>query len=465
MVETIKPPKKAPAQEAQGVTWVASTGISWQETGTTVTKLKKFAENVYGDGITEGQQTLIFTGPPVITVLDDKGQDNPDRAQWLTAMSREPTISLYYRMQQSWYGTFWYGPGLFTLGKTDVGNERRLSEIRYLPPDSFSLMPGGNVTYRAYCSLLPGIALTTDNEVEYWQVQSETDTTPVRIDDIFDVHNPIRPELGSRPTILSIVPVLAMLDYLWNSQMQKCHRTGAPLLFIRITGARDSTQLKGKPADAEYAKTVLKNWGKNTGYALRENMELVDPHITDNADNLETIAVLTKLINDHFSPASMISSDGQNTIGGSAQPQLDLLAARTRATQSWLCEAWARPLQQVLDENGFEGYTVSLKLPDLQFDTSARDRLNTDVGMKHNLLLPNEGRALLKQPALDAEGLVALAEYNASKPKAAVNPTAFGNVSHKLTEKKVVNTVDEDIGAAIEKARMRVFEALAQEGL
>lgn len=462
---TDKPQKKTPAQEAKGVMWVASTGVTWHETSTDVSKLKKYEENIYGAGITEGQQTLIFTGPPVIGVKNEVGEEDPDRAQWLASMVREPDVSLYYRMQQSWHGTFWYGPGLFSLGWADVNNERRLSEIRYLPPDSFATPPANTTQYKAFCSLLPGIALNKDNEVDYWQVQTDTDTAPIQVEDIFEVHNPIRPELGSRPTIISVIAVFAMLDYLWNSQMQKCHRTGAPLLFIRITGARDSAQLKGKASDAEYAKTVLKNWGKNTGYALRDNMELVDPHITDNADNLETIAALTKLINEHFSPASMISSDGQNTIGGSAQPQLDLLSSRVKGTQSWLEEAWCRPLQQVLDDNGFEGYTVTLKLPDLQFDTSERDRLTCDVGMKHGLLLENEARALLKQPALDAEQSAALAEYNAGKPKPAASLSAFGNVSRAKSEKRIVSTVDDEIGAAVDRARDRVFAALAQEGL
>lgn len=454
--------KKTPPREEQGVIWVASTGVIWQESDVDVEKLKKYSANIYGDGLAQKQRNLIFTGPPAIRVIDPDGEEDKVVSRWISDMATSPTVQLYYRMQQAWHSTFWYGPGLFNPVMEWVGNEYRLTALRYLPPDSFATAPTSSKKYRSYNPILPGIALSQDNEVEYWQVQDETDTTPRRVDNVFVIQDPIRPELGSRPTVLSVLANIAMLDYLWAAQMQKAHRTGSPLLFVRISGARTAAQLGGKTGDVEYAQKFLKNWGKNTGYVLRDNMELVNPHITDTADNLETIDRLDQMITAHFSPSGFISKSGP-TIGGSSAPEKELLAAYVRGIQSWLEAGFSHLLQEVVDANGYDGFTVRVDLPDLEFDERDIEIRQATIGDKTQSLTINEIRALLHHPPLTPEEVAELRDEYAARAPAA--PVAMTNARKKpATYAKVRNQTEEDLEVVMSKARDRVIAALKKAG-
>lgn len=456
---------KAPAREEQGVTWVASTGVVWKETEITVEKLQKYSESYYGDQVTQKQRNLIFTGPPKIKVLDKKREEDPELSAWLAAMVNAPEVSAFYKMQQAWHGTMWYGPGIFNPVMAWEGGEYRLLALRYLPPSSFSSLPTGQV-YRTYCALLPGIVQTADGEVQYWQIQDETDTTPARVENIFVVQDPIRPEIGSRPTVKAVVSVFAMLDYLWNAQMQKCHRTGSPLLFVRILGARSSQQLGGgKISDVDFAKQFMANWGKDSGFVLRDNMELVDPHISDTADNLETIDRLDAMISAHFSPAGYIAKSGP-TIGGSSAPEKELLAAYVRGIQSWIESGFANLFQEVLDGNKLNDYIAVVELPDLEFDDREINIKIAESGDKTQSLFVNEKRELYGKAPLDEEGQARLkAEYAGRAPALAPVQVPVGNVGRATAPAKIVDTTEAELEAITTRARNKILAALKAEGI
>lgn len=456
-------PKKeptTPGKEAQGVTWVASTGVVWTDSGTvTVEKLKKWAEGPYGDEVTQNLRDLIFVGPPTVRALHRQtGEADPELSAWLAAMA--DAVQLAAKIQLAWVSTFWYGPSLQSPAIERVENEWRLTELRYLPPDSFSRRPS-EPQIKAACALLPGIILTTDDEVQYWQVQDITDTTPRRVENVLEVRDPCRPELGSTPTVKAITSAFAMLEYLWHAQMQKGHRVGAPLLFIQIIGARTSAQLGGKMGDVEYAQQFHRNWGKNTGWTLRENMTLVDPHITDLADNLETIEALTTLVDRHFSPTDWIAKD-QATIGGSAGPELQLLCSKFRGIQAWLEAPYSALFQEVLDANGLVDYRAEVELPDLEFDQRDLDMQVAEASYRTMDTTRNERRKLYGLPPLDEEQEAALeAEFSRQAPET-IPPIAFGNVAAAVTA-PMAATAEDEIARAVDAARDRVLQAL--EGL
>lgn len=450
-----KEPTPNPGKEAQGVTWVASTGIVWTESALSVDKLKKWAEGPYGDRITQNLRDLIFPGPPTVRALHRQTNEaDPELSAWLTAMADQ--VKLAAKIQLAWHATFWYGPSLQSPAIERVENEWRLTELRYLPPDSFANRPT-DVTPTASCPLLPGIVLV-DGEVQYWQQQDETSTTPERVENVLAVHDPVRPELGSRPGVAAITSAFAMLEYVWQAEMQRCHRTGSPLLFVRIIGARTKEQLGGTvQGDVAYAQALLKNWGRNTGYTLRENMELVDPHIQDTASNLETIAALTRLVDDHFSPASWISKDGR-TLGGSAAPELQLLCSKVRGIQSWLEEPHSALFTEVLEINGLADYRAVVEIPDLEFDQRELDKEVAEASYRTRDTTRNERRKLYGLPPLDEAQEAALeAEYARSAP--APTPAPFGNVAASVTA-PMAASLEDDLAAAHETARAAVLKAL-----
>ncbi len=453
----------SPAREAEGVVWVASTGVTWSETPITVEKLRKVADGPYGDGATQKQRNLIFTGPARYQVVDEKGEEDPELSAWITAMAKDPAVAAYYRMIQGWHSTFWYGPALYSPTIAKVENEWRLTELRYLHPGNFATAPEGD--FRAKADLLPGIVQTEEGEIQYWQVQKEGEP-PKRIENVLVMQDPIRPELGSRPTVMSIVSVFAMLDYLWAAQMQKCHRTGSPLLFVKIHGARTRAQLGGKvKGDVEYAKEFMRNWGKNTGFVLRDNMELIDPHITDTADNLETIAALNAMITDHFSPAAYISKDGQ-TIGGSAAPEKELLANYTRGIQAWIEDFFAGLFLIVLEANDLKGYSVIVELPDLQFDERELEMKIAESSFTTESSTLNERRRLYHLEPLDEEKEAELrAEYAARAALAAPVPAPVGNVGRAKAPAKIVDRTEAELEAITTRARNKILAALEAEGI
>jgi hypothetical protein len=418
------------ATQETGVVWVSSTGVTWQEEQITVEKLRKYSNNVYGAGIAHKQRLLIFTGQPKVTVKDESGDVDQDLTNTLTTMGIHPDVLLGSLMYQAWEDIFWYGLSVFNPIWDWVDGEYRLMKVRHLTenPESFTypaLTTSASINQPKNL-FFQGIVLGENDSVEYWQVP-DIGNNPVKLapENLFVVTDPAKSPLSAQPTILPVVKVIAMLDYVWQAQMQKCHRTGAPLLFIRIKTPKTSSQLGGQTGDVEYAKLVLKNWGKNTGYALRENMELVDPYLRDTSDNLETIDALNRLVLSHFSPSSFIAKDG-TLIGGSSAPEQELLISYVNGIQSWLEYAFNRLLQVYLDANGYQGYTVSIDLPDLKFDRSELEMKQAEVGDRMQCLTLNEKRALLHHEPADEEKQAAIqAEYAERAPIA--QPMPFGN--------------------------------------
>lgn len=408
---------------AEGVVWVSSTGGVWKETDVTVDKLRKYADNIYGDGISDKQMSLTFPGKAKVEVLDESNEKDPELTTEAEAIAKR--IKLDARIRQAYYDNFWYGCGIFNPVFEWVENEYVWQEINYRPAWSFCNAP--QKQYKAISSLLHGIILNQDDEVEYWQTQSDTSTTPIQLKNIITVQNPVISDLGGRPIIKSSVPVIVMLDYLWNAQMQRGRRVGSPLLFIKIIEAKTAAQRGGKLSDVEYAKLFLRKWGKDTGFTLRDNMELVDPHITDKADNLATIKALNEMITQRFSPSSWISIS-ENRLGGSDTAGFDLLSAYISGIHAWLEEPFENLYQIWLDENGYVGYHVDITLPLLQQDKTEQNIAKVEKG-KDDLTL-NERRKLLDHaPADDATRTEIEAERSTRAASQTVSP--FGNVARK----------------------------------
>lgn len=448
------PQKQKPQEKpSEGVVWVSSTGGIWKETDVTVEKLKKYSSNIYGDGVAIKQRNLIFPGKLGIEILNDQGEKDPGLSTKAQQIAKD--VKLNARIQQAWYDTFWYGLGIFNPVFEWVDNEFILTDLRHLPAWSFYQIPSKQ--YAACNPLLQGIILTKEGEIEYWQIQSDTSGSPVQVRYVFTVQDPVISDLGGKPTIQSCIPVLGMLDYLWNAQMQRGRRVGSPLLFIRITSPKTAQQRGGKLSDVEYAKLFLKKWGKDTGFTLRDNMELVDPHITDTADNLATIEALNKMITEHFSPASWISTS-DSRLGGSDTAGFDLMTAYVSGIHTWLEEAFESLFQVWLDETGYLGYHVDITLPVLQQDKTAQNIQIVEKG--HDDLTLNERRALLNHnPADDATR----AEIEAERVSRPVS--TFGNVRDPDLGKadSIISKYTADI-EDITNSYARRMAALAKEG-
>lgn len=420
-----------PQAKQEGIVYVSSYGGIYSKTKTDAKKLKQFSRNVYGKGISTKHGNLIFQEKYTIEVFDPVGNPDPELAKTITSMFDSRDVRLWPMMKLAWNDVFWFGMAFFNPvwewkeipvalpgGRYELRQMYVLKKLRRLPPETF-----GTAAYdrpSLYSEILKGVTLNPETgDIEYWQtIESLTDVVPNRdnyksfsgkllqkaLENIFTVSDPSNGEIAGQPIILPVAPVLGMLNFTWQAQMQKVNRVGAPLMFIELTDPTED--------DITYAQTFLANWGKNTGHKLRPNMRIIVPDLKESGSAAETINLLSRLIVDFFTPASLIAKDG-TLIGGSSASEQELLLSYIRSNHSWIQESFEILLQTFLEANGFRGYSAKINIPSPSIDKSeiwikqalALGRL-TQAGL--TVASENEFRNLLEQTELDEKTIEAM---------------------------------------------------------
>lgn len=455
--------KKRKTKE-EGVVWLSSAGGYFVEPEITADKLYDLRHNVYGKGLARKQKNLIFTEKFTIEVTDKKGDTDEDLQNTLTKLS--DNTQLWTKMQMTFADVFWYGISIFNPVwnyENESSNEYTLRNLRHLPSRSFDTAPF--VSTRIWSHVLQGIILNERGETEYWQRQVDTNI-PIHIENVFSVKEPDSVELAGEPIILPLVPVLEMLKFAWNAQMQRVNRTGAPIILMRITNPQKASAQNGDIGDVEYGNLFLKHWGKDNAYQLRENMETVDPHITDTSTAIDTIDSLNDMLIDYLSPASFISTKTGQLIGGTDRPQEEILQRYIRGVHNWLEDAFASLLQQYLDYNEYEGYTVRLHIPEPAADRSELKLKQAEIGFKTKSLSLNEIRERLDAEGLDEKGIEELIELHKQLAPA---PGGFEAAMETATEivlkkeKKVQRSMEDELEDAARTLSDDVIKALENE--
>jgi hypothetical protein len=305
------------------------------------------------------------------------------------------------------------------------GAEYHLIKLRHLPAESFGTQPYGRPFL--YSDIMQGIVISPyDGSVEYFQTlympQNNAPPGPVvstqflqtKLTNIVTIKDPAFPDLAGKPVMLPIFPLIAMLDFTWQAQVQRVNRIGAPILFLKIINPQGN--------DIEYGQLLLQNWGKNSGFQLRANFEIIEPGIQDSGSALETIDALNKLITQYFNPANQVQRSENAPLSGASGSEKEMVDDYTRNVHSWLETQWSHILQEYLDVNGYEGYTVEVDIPDPSIDRSTIELQQADKLFTTKTGLPNEIRKKLGVDELDEAGLAELKEYYASLPQ----PSPFG---------------------------------------
>jgi len=461
--KTAKAEKAKATKEAkeEGVIWVSSFGDYFKEPKISLQKLHDFKRNVYAAAAAQKLTNLIFQDTFELTVKDSEGKIDETLTENISTMLRQQAVALDAKMQMAFSDVLWYGPGLFNpVWGYNGGNEYRLLQLRHLPARTFSVAPANAI--KIYSQLLRGIVLNEDGELEFWQTAGDDYAgDPVQLKNVLMVKNPTSEELAGESVMVPLVPVIEMLKFSWRAQMQRVNRVGAPIIFIRISEPKGPSELNGNIGDIEWANKIVKNWGKDTGYALRDNMEIVDPHITDTATAMEVINALSNLLISFFSPSSFVSSERQ-LIASSDLPAQQMMIAYIKGIQQWLCDEFEPLVHTYLDANGYEGYTADISLQPPEIDRSELLLKQAEVGIKGKALMPNEIRDKLGNDPLDEEGLRALEDYWSRQQPAAASPFER---DQQATEPpaKVERTMDEELQALADRFATELQEALAHE--
>jgi len=385
MAKDTKTKVRASDTKEQGTVYITSLGNTpyFQNPTIDADKLFHLTKNVYAAGVAHKQRNLIFQEKYTITATNEDGEQDETSEQLVTSLTKmtdAPDVDLWSRMQKSYYDFFFWGPSLFNPVWQWVDNEYQMVKLRRLPPHSFRTSAPTS-TYR-YSDILPGISYNLEtNTVEYWQTDDTGGLT--QLDGITMIKDPVSEGLAGEPIITPLVPIFEMLNFSWQSQMQKVNREGAPIVLMRLTTPTED--------DLAYGQTFLKNWGKNTAWPLRENMEVIPLQFSENSTAIETINALNAVVVDYFSPASSISKDG-TLIGGSSGPEYELFLAYLRGQQAWISQAFTRMLDPYLEANGYEGYTISIDIPSPSVDKSEIWLKQAEFGLKAGIMSPNELR-------------------------------------------------------------------------
>lgn len=459
--------KQAAATKESGAVYISSTGSYYKSPEISVDQIRDYEDNVYMAGLILTQRNLLFCDKYTISVLDKSGTQDTEIAHDITKMCNAPDVRLWPNIQIAWVEAFKYGPALFNdVWNYDKQRVYQLQKLRHLPSKSFDTAP--HDTKKIYSQLLQGITLNADGEIKCYQTQDD-DGKPKIVDNVLLIKDPTSTELAGKSTILPIIPIISMLKFGWDTQMQQANRTGAKILFVKVTEPQAASEQNGNVSDVEFAEDILKSWGKNTGFVLRENMEIIDPHIKDDSNNLEIIAALNQMLIDYVSPINLLTAaDDSAKLGGSDRQRMDLILRYIRTVHNWLEEAFEQLLQKYLDVNGYDGYTVHIHIPKPEINTSEIDIKRAEVGAANQALTQNEIRVLLGEDELDEDGLSELEEYYKR-----IQPTAspFGLMSSSAApvskfqnaEEEIVEDTTEDLLSVGKKLSKRLVAALDNE--
>jgi hypothetical protein len=463
MIMAKKTEKDATLTQEQGVVYLSSLGGVYQPSTIDGIRIAKIRRNIYWADTINKLEQLIFQVKPAIKVLNPEEQKDERTTKLeksFRKMLKAPDVQFWGKIPVSWKDAAEWGGSVFNPVWKNEGNEYVLKKLRHLQSESFILQPYSRPI--VYSDVLKGIVPGPDDTIEFYQTINAIDASVLspsaiknlqtKLENIFFVKQPTSEGVAGTPLLLPMVPIISMLDFTWQAQIQKVNRIGAPILFLKITNPQGD--------DIAYGQKFLQNWGKNTSYQLRPNFELIIPDLKDNSSALDTIDALAKLCIRFQTPASMISKDG-TLIGGSSKPELEMVYNYVRTQHEWLSDAWDPLLQVKLDAEGYEGYTVSLDWPTPSIDKSDLYISLIEKGFNTRTLSLNERRNLAKMAGakveeLDDAGRLALEEEYAKVPAATPNP----DFQKAATLAKIASANQLDPFAVIpKKAQQKFYQA------
>lgn len=426
----------------EGIT-IPSTGHRYTDPEVTAAKLREYRDNVYGAGLSNKQNNLLFVEEFTVEILDPKGETDTELQTEFWQMLKNAKV--WPSMMQTYNDLFWFGAAFFNPVESYKGNLFSLKEMRHLPAYTFDTPPPGKANL--YADILQGVYPGTDG-MEYWQTVEYKSTL---LKNIVMFKDPREEGIAGRPYVLPLVPVFNMLTFAWNAQMQRVNRVGAPLLGMTVVNPKKASDINGNVSDNDYTRMFLENWGKDSAYVFRESMIPTDlkVHESDVAD--EIIDSLHKITMDYMNPGAFISKQG-TLIGGSTLPEQDMVMRYVNGVHTMMENQYNSFLQRYLDLNGYEDYTIGIHVPRPSSTHVDLDIQKAREGFNTQSLHPNEIRQLLGLETLDDEELSKIKDFYAA--------AAPGNAAAAFLQALKTDTRDEKPPQEEKKTENKLKNAL-----
>jgi len=389
----------------EGVQFVSNIDLdAYEKPDITYDFLRNLKGNHFADSAVKQVSNLLFNERYRVEVLNPDNEIDKKYTEILSKMCRK--VNLWDAIKVSFDDKNYYGASLFNPVWKWEGSIYLMQKLNHLPSDSFGPAPD-SAEFDVHGSILNGIVFDKNSKkIRYFQ-SYETDV--VELTNVFMITDPNSPDIAGVPKLLPIVPLISQINFCVKAQMQKVHRIGAPIIFIKIRHFDDAGNNISKPTDLAYAKKILANWGKDVQYPLKENMEIIIPNFTDSETALDTINLLVKLIMESNSPTRLMNKGGEKAlISGDSMAQISLIQNWLRGEKNSLESDFEKLLQPFLDANNLIDYSIRLTIPDFEIDKSELNLKQAETGFKTRSLRINEIRKLLGQRELSDEELAVL---------------------------------------------------------
>lgn len=387
----------------EGVVYISQSGTFWSAPEIDADTLRAALEDEFLREQLDKASSKIFNGMYRITVRDQDGEEDEDLTKHVMGMFERPKVALWSRMKQSWEDI--WGPGAFIcrpVWKRD-GAEVVLDQLMRFDPFSFNTAPSEHMG-DVYCDILQGIVLNDSGETEFWQTQ-DSSGQPVKLKPgVVLLKDPTSTKLGGTSKAVYLVPVVKMRTFCADSQMQKVNRIAAPIFFIKVTNPSEE--------DKKYAQYILKNWGKDVAFQVRENMEIVTLDLKDSDTALTTIQWLESRLEAPFRGASNLDKEG-GSIGGNAAAQKDESDDWVAGQRTMIEDLWEGLLQEYLDRNGYDGYTIEVKIAEQKQNPGYVEARQAEIGATTGCMGINEMREKLGLGPLSDEEIDKMLEERA----------------------------------------------------
>lgn len=395
----------------EGVVYISQSGVFWSQPDVTAATIMEALSDEYLREQLDKASSKIFNGMYSLNVRDQDGETDEELADTLSAMIERPKVALWSRMKQCWEDVWTLGAFIIRPVWGRVGGETVLQSVLRFPPESFASPPAD--AYDAYGDVLQGVVLNEAGETEFWQTQGDMGEPVMLRPGVQLFKDPSSTRLAGTSRASYMVPLIKMRRFCADSQMQKVNRIASPIFFMKVTNPVGD--------DKSYAQAVLKNWGKDTAFQLRPNMEVVTLDLTDNETALNTIHWLEGRIEAPFRGASNLDKEG-SSIGGNAAAQKDESDDWVAGQRTMIEDLFEGLLQEYLDLNGYEGYTVELQIAVKRSAPGDLELRQAQLGYQSRTLSVNEVRERLGAPELSDEDLAELAgQWDAIAPEQSVS--------------------------------------------
>lgn len=315
--------------ERTGYTFVSNVIQPLEVSGDVKAKdIYTMSENMYVIGAIRQLINLVVSGDISISVYDENDDIVEDVSRELNKMFSTPKCNLTDIARSSLFDNMMYGITVWNPVWNREGTPNlTCKEMVHLNPYSFAEYPQmANTQTCTYGRLLHGIYYDMrDNALHFVQRQNQN-LVELNTSDLFIIKDSASQNPDGTSLVMSMCPIIKFLNYCWNAFGQQMFRTAAPIMFVRIANPQPAVDVNGEhiEGDVEYANRLLKSWGKDTGFNVRENMDVHIVDVKEGSLAKVAIQIATEAITNYVSPVGMLGKDG-TLISGNSDASLRLV--------------------------------------------------------------------------------------------------------------------------------------------